>query len=472
MPSHDKINEYAVSVCQQIRWKKARQRVSEEIANHATDGRNDYMKQGLDEQSATEKAIADMGDAVTIGTQLDRIHRPKPQWSMFLWVAGFLLLGVLLSQIIFPEMEVTYSSFYTRLIWLAIGTAFMFAAYFVDFTILGKYPWQIFIPVAFFAIIAHYSIPSYARWIVIPYLGAVEFRNISLIFPVILVPVIYTARNKGYRGLAISLFAYAFLCFVAAKSLTIGLSAFAHFMPVGLALIIFAVMRGWFGVSKLRGALMVVVPHVAVFALWLWRVASNGGSFAFHRMIAIIDPYSDASGRGFLPIQARRLLNNAVLLGEGTPDNWDRFWPMRDMQQMLYSDYLLTTVIYRFGWLVFAAIICALIFFISKAAMRCFKQKSGLGFFVSIAIIMTFSMQVLTYVIFNLGFGITIISLPLISPGNAAIVVNMVLIGFMLSVFRTGDVVVDKKKVSSVRQNDFLSWDNGKLTINFKVKAE
>jgi len=243
-------------------------------------------------------------------------------------------------------------------------------------------------------------------------------------------------------------------------------------MPVGLALIIFAVMRGWFGVSKLRGALMVVVPHVAVFALWLWRVASNGGSFAFHRMIAIIDPYSDASGRGFLPIQARRLLNNAVLLGEGTPDNWDRFWPMRDMQQMLYSDYLLTTVIYRFGWLVFAAIICALIFFISKAAMRCFKQKSGLGFFVSIAIIMTFSMQVLTYVIFNLGFGITIISLPLISPGNAAIVVNMVLIGFMLSVFRTGDVVVDKKKVSSVRQNDFLSWDNGKLTINFKVKAE
>ena len=466
MPSPDKINEYAASVVQQIRWKNARLRVSEEITNHIVDGRDSYIVQGFDEQTATDKAIADTGDSITLGAQLDRIHRPKPQWDMFLWVAGFLLLGVLLSQTIFPGMDVPYSRLPTRLIWLAIGTVFMFVAYFADFSILAKYPRRIFIVVTLLTTVAFFFIPAQAQWISMPYLGSIQFHNITLAFPVILVPIIYTARNKGYGGLIISLLAYAFFCLATA----ISLAAFAHFAPVGISLIILAIMRGWFGVSKLWGSLLVIVAHIAVFIVWL---LTNGGSFVFHRIMAIINPYADPLGRGFFPIQVRRLLNSAVLLGEGTPDYlYDRFWPMNDMQQMLYSDNLLTVVIFRFGWLVFAAIMCALIFFIAKAIARCFKQKSSLGFFVSFAITMTFAIQVLTYVIFNMGFSVAFISLPLISPGNAAIVVNMVLIGFMLSIFRTGDAAIDKKISSTAKQNDFLSWDNGKLTINFKMKAE
>jgi len=449
MHSLDTINDYVKLVRRQIRWKKSHERISEEMFNHVIDGRDAYIKQGLNEQEATKKAITDSGDALVIGTQLDRIHRPKPQWIMFLWVAGFLLLGVLLSQIIFPGTDFPYNRLFDRLFWLAIGAVLMFAAYFADFSILGKYPWRVFIVVALLGMAAFFIIPTHTvsghvSWINVPYLSSVRFRDITLIFPVILVPVIYVARNKGYRGLVICLLAYAFLCLATVGSSSPELTAFAHFAPVGTLLLIFAVVRGWFGVSKLRGTLLVVVPHVAVFTLWLWGNIQSGGRYVFHRMMTFVSPYTDPYGRGFFPIQARRLLNNAVLLGEGTPDRYGRFWPMRDMQQILYSDYLLTTVIFRFGWLVFAAIMCALIFFIAKAVMRCFKQKSSLGFFVSAAIIMTFAMQVLTYVIFNLGFGITFISLPLISSGNIAIVVNMGLIGFMLSVFRTGDVAWDK----------------------------
>jgi len=471
MRSLDTINEYVKLVCHQIRWKKSHERISEEVSNHIIDGRDAYIKQGLDEQEATIKAIAESGDALVIGTQLDRIHRPKPQWAMLLWVAGFLLLGVLFSQITFPGMDFQY--IFTRLFWLAIGTAFMLAAYFADFSILGKYPWRIFIALSLLVVVVFFAIPANNQWIRIPYIGTIQLGIMSLVFPVILASVIYTARNKGYKGLIISLLVYAFFCLAVIATPPPGLTAFMHFAPVGILLFIFAIMRGWFGVSKLKGSLLVVLPHVGIFALWLLVNIQSGGSFVFHRLIAIINPNTDPLGRGFFPVQIRRLLSNAVLLGEGTHDHWyDRFWPMYDMPEMLYTDYLLATVIFRFGWLAFVAIMCALIFFISKAVTHCFKQKSSLGFFVSTAIIMTFAMQVLTYVAFNLGFGVMFISLPLISSGNTSIVINMILIGFMLSVFRTGDAIEDKSIAPSPRQNDIFTWHDGKLTIDFKMKAE
>jgi cell division protein FtsW (lipid II flippase) len=63
---------------------------------------------------------------------------------------------------------------------------------------------------------------------------------------------------------------------------------------------------------------------------------------------------------------------------------------------------------------------------------------------VSIAIGLTFFVQMLMYVIFNLGLLITQTSLPFISSGNLVMVINMGLLGFLLSVFRTGEVVSDR----------------------------
>ena len=109
---------------------------------------------------------------------------------------------------------------------------------------------------------------------------------------------------------------------------------------------------------------------------------------------------------------------------------------------------------------------------ILKVIMRCMKQKSGLGFFVSIAIALTLLVQIFMYVSFNMGIFITQISLPLISPGNSPLLINMALIGFMLSVFRTGDVVIDKNITSAKNPNGVVSWHDGKLIIDFKMKAE
>jgi cell division protein FtsW (lipid II flippase) len=120
------------------------------------------------------------------------------------------------------------------------------------------------------------------------------------------------------------------------------------------------------------------------------------------------------------------------------------------------------------GWIAFLGIIIALLFFIVKGFSLCFKQKSSLGLFVSLSIMITFTIQMLIYVVFNLGFQlISPLSLPLISYGNTATVINLGLIGLMLSVFRTGDMV--KGEGGPCKNNKLFSWNNGKLTIDFKV---
>jgi len=466
------INHYVKSVCQQIRWKKAHARISEEMLNHVTDARDAYIKQGHDEPTATQKAITHTGDAIEIGTQLDRIHRPKPQWDMFMWVAGFLLLGVLLSYILFPGMDFSYGGPLFRLVWLVIGAAFMATAYFLDFSILGKHPRLCFIALFLFIMgLLFFTASHDAEWVSFPYLGVVHFRYVTLLFPVILVPVIYNARNKGFTGLISCLLVYSLLFLISAMAPGSWMSGFVHFVPVGFMLLVLAAARGWFGMRKLWATLGIVVPHVALFSFWIsLMVQFSGGR---NLLLDLINPHRVPDTRGFLPLQVRRLLNNATLLGEGTPDYLsDWFWPMRDMPQTLYNDYLLATVVFRFGWLAYAAIICAIVFFIVMAIKRCFKQKSSLGFFVSIAVILTFTMQVLTYTVTNFGFSIMHSSLPFLSSSNASIVVNMALVGLMLSVFRTGDAVADKYADAKVKPSGRVTWQDGTLRINFKRRIK
>jgi len=71
-----KITEYLEVVCRQIRWKKAQASVLEEIENHIIDQKNAFISDGLNEEEATDKAIAEMGDPIVVGEQLDRVHRP------------------------------------------------------------------------------------------------------------------------------------------------------------------------------------------------------------------------------------------------------------------------------------------------------------------------------------------------------------------------------------------------------------
>ena len=130
------IREYLDTVQEQIRWKRARPVVARELEQHLNDQRGAFLEEGNTPETAERLAVEEMGDPVTVGTELDRVHRPKPQWWLLTATIALALLGGLLRVWLTAsgaDMYEAVSPFRTAIA-LALGTACLLGAYFLDYT--------------------------------------------------------------------------------------------------------------------------------------------------------------------------------------------------------------------------------------------------------------------------------------------------------------------------------------------------
>ena len=424
MQPHDKISAYVTVVCGQIRWKKAHARVAEEMKDHIADQRDSFVVKGMDEGEATDRAIAETGDAAMIGVQLDRVHRPKPQWGMLAATAVLLLLGLIVQNMIFGG-EGTVGIPARRLVFTVLGIVCMLGAYFVDYSILAKFPKTACLSVTALVIATIYFSPHIHG-------ASLHPQHIALMFPLVFAALVFAARRKRYKGIVMcQLIYFAIACVLLAAPTK---SGFWVFFISAFALLIAAVWKNWFGVKKLSGFLSVTLP-AAGFAIVL---VATAGSYVVDRFLSGIDPSRDPEGAGYMGAMIRSMIGGAKWLGQG-------HIPEQYTHTSIYAgdafraDMLLTGLISFYGWIAFAVVVAVLFFFVIRGFMLCHRQKSDLGFFVSFSVLMTLVLQAALYVVNNLGFLlISPISLPLISSGNAAMVINLLLVGFMLSAFRAG----------------------------------
>lgn len=136
MQPYDEIKKYSEAVCEQIRWKKARTMIAEELENHIGDQRDAYMSEGKDEVMATHDAIAQMGDAVAVGIALDKTHKPKPQGALIILTFLLILTGAGVSYLTRdlqdPLDNISVFPFIT-------ASGIFLLIYFLDFSILALF---------------------------------------------------------------------------------------------------------------------------------------------------------------------------------------------------------------------------------------------------------------------------------------------------------------------------------------------
>ena len=394
MQQPNKITEYLEVVRQQIRWRKAQSSVLEEINNHITDQKNAFVSDGLDEEGATDKAIAEMGDPIVVGEQLDRAHRPRPDWPLFVMTATMLLLGLTIQILIGPDhLSNGAEMFQKQIIWAGIAILVMFATYFFDFTIIGKYP-----KVVFFVLCA-ITIADYL------FTGRVNGRSIYTIYLLLLFPtafagVVYSMRNKGYGGLILCVAAFIIPAYLSILVPTVTVL----FLICTFCLIILtvAVEKGWFNVRKLLAILIMYISTAAVLSTSFIMKMGNG--YVLRRMQIIFNPSLDPTGSGYIGSMIQRLLSHSQFIGQGLPISGYGEYSAIKLLPASNTDFLLTYLIYRLGWIVLIGIIVIFSAFIIRAIILCKNQKSVLGFLVSLAIISTYAVQCIVYVASNLGF--------------------------------------------------------------------
>ncbi len=450
----DILKNYVNLVVDQIRWNRAKPAVGRELEAHLRDQTDALVSSGLSREAAETEAVRRMGDAVEIGAQLDRIHRPRLPKSLFALTAALLVTGVML------KLFFTYDGDAPIELWACIasaviGAGVMLGLYFLDYTIIAKLPLLVFFGgIGLNLVFSPFLFPRvFGRTLTAGFL--------TLLLPLCYAALLYWLRGRRYLGLAgalAGLFLSCFSCY-AVPSMTALALVFISCAVLASA----AMSRNLFGIGLARSFVIfgLICAAALAFPLSQLRVDSS----IVQRMSAALFPGRDPEGCGYLTIAIREAVSGAKLLG---PSGQTASAALACLfsQSSRGTDYLLTYLLNRAGWLPVAAIIAVFAAFFFCAVRSCMKQKSLLGRLVSLSAVMTLLIQALVYIAANLGLPLlSPLSLPLVSYGGTATVINMALIGVMLSAFRSDSIVTDTAPVSP-KKRVFLR--DGELRILFK----
>lgn len=440
----NKIEIYLKAVCDQIRSKKTHNTISKELKTHIDEQIETFIKTGMDKETATDKAIEEMGDPITVGLELDRIHKAKPDFILIFLTIIMCLTGLSFTYLIYSEPEfIQYlekggfgePNYIANLSYIIVGAIFLILAYLLDYTVIGKYPNLILILFSLFFVSYNYITIS------------ATFDNLILLFILIYAGILYSLRDKKYLGVILSGF---YFCFYLLITRTFGRWYYVH-LYVNLIscfiLITVAIIKNFFGGKKIIELLIVYIPTIFITPY----VFSD---YRLDKLKAALNPDIYKDGIGYQLFHQRNLIKNSKLLGSS------------DFPPIAPSDNLLLTyIIAKFGLLVGIVIIAVFLVMIIRMFKIVFNQKSMLGFIVSFAISTSFLVQGLLYI--NANLGIIYIGGSETIPffrGGINLIANMILMGIFLSVFRNNDFIRDKVATPT---KSIFEFKNGKLTIDF-----
>lgn len=467
MQPFERIQKYCGDVCDQIRWKKAKPMIAVEVEHHLCDQRDAYLSDGDDEKTATQKALEQMGDAVIVGQKLDQVHRPKPQWFMIALTGIFTILGMLIQYVLDTALHSVAPFAAFRIFPYILAFGILIGCYYLDFTVLGRHARKIYGLVVILSVMNVIVLKPNVYGKLVWEVGrfSISPAYLSFIFPLVFALFVYSMKKKGVCGILMS--EAAFLPLAGVLLCVPTLSGLLLFMAAALIVLCFAICRGWFDVNKKKGLLLVFIPAAAAVV----AVINTMPFTFFRRLKAVAAPLHHINlPESYTYLQIRGFLSNSVFWGKGDPSPY-----MKDIKKLpcIRTDYSLVYLIHQFGFVVLLGIVILIGLFSVIGIRKALKQKSVLGSLIALTIMVTFLLQSVVYILCNLGFGlVSSLSLPFLSFGSTALFLNAALTGFMLSVFRTGEIFCDASssayQAGRKSSHAVFSYEDGRIIINLK----
>ena len=164
---------------------------------------------------------------------------------------------------------------------------------------------------------------------------------------------------------------------------------------------------------------------------------------------------------GWMATVTRDILKNAKLIGSNKyVSSIETLLPSVD------TDYILTYLIEKVGWVSFIVIIAVIAAFIIRSLRVSSKQKGVLSGLISFSVIITFTMQVIFYVVHNLGFQLfDPFILPLLSYSRIGTIINMFLIGLMLSAYKSSALYKNEDRLMQESKTKLFQFEEGRIII-------
>lgn len=437
MPERKTIAAWLEAVQSQIRWKRARPVLVRELERHLEDQRDAFLLEDKSLEEAERLAVEDMGDPVTVGTELDRIHRPRPQWGLLGLTIALAVIGAVL-RMIFRQPYVMENVVLSKdLASLALGTAAMLAMYFLDVSRMVRHARAL------------YGVGLAVSLLPLMLLSSryVTYCMYSITLAAALCPLayalwLYSFRGKGWKGFLLTILGGVFLAL--ASACWFSLSGTFILLLSGLVLTLYAAGREWFGVGRRKGVAATLAVVFGLLAFLFFKGYLN--SFLLRVMIAL-RPELEKEHRGYMgwvlnmfweDVPPLRSVGGEAALSVSAGTRV--FGGGQEMRPIDFShDFLPASMAVQWGWVPLALLLGALAVLLLWLLVKGLRQSYLPGRFVVLAVVLTLSFQTVFSAALNFGFVLFSASLPLI-VGNFQTVADMALIGLALSVFR-GDSI-------------------------------
>ena len=429
MPGPETIRDYLDTVTAQIRWKRARAAAARELETHLEDQRNEFLAEGRSPEEAERLAVEEMGDPVAVGTDLDRLHRPKSQWKMLCLLA--VALGVWLALRLVERWGVSYWSEYVvsfgGIVLLAAGLAT--GIYLLDYTLLAKAALPLAVLLTAAAALG----------------GGFQFQMgythdlgqyIILLLPVAMALAVYGLRSRGTGGLA--------LCCL------LGLLPAVCYLPGSPLRFLWALWGAppvlWVSLFGVTGVLVAGVKLGAFGARRRnWQLVAAYGTAVLVCLAAtfLLQPGQLSMSREMT--WAWEIVRHAKLAGMVELDPALMGNARLELRFTGYDGYMLA-VLANYGWLGLALIQAPAAAILIFGWRKLRRQASLLGRLLGTAALAVLTWQAAAVLIQNLA-GLrgllTCFPYPFLSDGGTALVVDCALLGLLLSIFREEAIVRD-----------------------------
>lgn len=451
-----KMEEYLDELKGQIRDKYAKEFVADEVRAHIEDQSEAYEEDGLSYEDAVSKAVAEMGDPVSVGVDLDRIHRPHMEWRFLLYIFFMAVLNLGVQYIVNRNMPaetgagILENLSRVNIMQTVIGFAAMLGVYRLDYTILagrsrmiGAAYLVLLILLSFFFGAALKGMTSWIR------IGMFSVPIFALMVPYlpIFAGILYEYRGKGKAAIVkivIWMFAPVLLQLIAGY---ISFPVLLFIVVSEILLFGIALKKDWYAVNKKivaaygAGALVLLISGALV------HVYSRNGYQS-----ARLKNWLAHFGIGSYAANADSTINyvNSRLSGAFSKSNLiggsDAALSVMKEIPTCRSDLILGSVAATCGIVAVAGIIICLAVLAIYVFNISLRQKNSLGCMIGCSCGVALGLQSLSNILVVFGvLPLTDSVLPFFASGLSFTIVDYVLLGLVLSIYRYKDIRREKQ---------------------------
>lgn len=405
---------FLYEVIAQIKSKEAKKYVADELSYHLKEAKNVWIEKGLTGLEAEEKAVEQMGSPIKLGRQLNKLYRPKVDWILVILLMTIFGLGILPMFSIGNMREYLLIS---KVVITLIGSATALGIMLIDYRKLKNQGWLFYSIGVSILLVLKLFFNITINGLPLLRIGPLTIESIMSLPFFFLAWATFFSNERLKIWQCILLFSLPFFLLFTVPSIS---TTYIY------TIMVFSML--WWSKFSRKIVLLIWGGSVSFFLLMSfisWKFLSF---YQKDRLLAYLNPEKYSDGPGYMILRVKELLSKAGWFGNSFND---------EIIPEAHTNFVFVSFTYYYGWLFAIALVMILFLFGARIIVITSRIKDSYGKLLLIGAVALYTVQLATNIGMTFGiFPLISMSLPFISYGLMPTLLNAILIGIVLSVYR------------------------------------